>query len=122
MSGPSTVIVKYLLFCLGAGFIQLASARQPDSDSLALGTVSLLRLPVIFVDPRFRLLVSALALVAWATEIVLGVLLIGWWAGLFLWIPAPLVAHVLVGGRPNPGPPFLIGLALTILAGVSFAV
>ena len=115
-------MVKYLLFCLGAGFVQLAYIRQPDRGNLSLRTATLRHSPVMFFDPRFQLLVMAVALVAWATEIVLGVVLIGWWAGLFLWIPAFVVANILVLGLANPGPPLFIGLALTIVAGVSFAV
>jgi hypothetical protein len=118
----SALLVKYLLFCLGAAFMQLAYMRQPDPGNLMLRTASVRHSPVLFMDPRFRLLVTALSLLAWATEIVLGFVLIGWWAGLFLWIPAFIVANVLVLGRANPGPPFFIGLALTILAGVSLAV
>ncbi len=75
--------------------------------------------PVAFLNRPFQLVVMAFALLAWATEIVLGFVLIAWWAGLFLWIPAFLLANILVLGRANPGPPFFIGLALAICAGVS---
>jgi len=102
--------------------MQLAYIRQPDAGNLRLRTASVRHSPVIFFDPRFQLLVMALALAAWAAEIIIGFVLIGWWAGLFLWIPAFVVANILVLGRANPGPPLFIGLALTIVAGVSFAV
>jgi hypothetical protein len=118
---PKLVVVKYLLFCLGAAFMQLAYMRQPDRGNLRLRTASVLHSPVLFLDPRFQLLVMALALAAWAAEIILGFVLIGWWAGVFLWIPAFMVANILVLGRANPGPPFFIGFALTMFAVVSLA-
>ena len=118
----STLFVKYLLFCLGAAFMQLAYLRQPDRGNLRLRTASVLHSPVLFLNPGFQRVVQMLALGAWAAEIILGFVLIGRWAGLLMWIPAFLVANVLVLGRANPGPPFFIGLALTILAGVSLAV
>lgn len=119
---PELVVVKYLLFCLGAAFMQLAYMRQPDRGNLRLRTASVLLSPVIFLHPRFQLLVMALALAAWAAEIILGFVLVGWWAGLFLWIPAFMVANIFVLGRANPGPPFFSGLALAIAAVVSLAV
>lgn len=111
--------MKYLLFCLGAAFLQLAYLRQPDPGSLRLGTASVAHSPEAFLDRRFQLVVMALALLCWAAEIILGIVLIAWWAGLFLWIPAFLLANILVLGRANPGPPFFIGLALTLCAAVS---
>lgn len=115
----SVLVVKYLLFCLGAGFLQLAYLRQPDRASLRLGVASVLHSPEAFLDRRFQLVVMALALVSWVAEIILGFALIGWWAGLFLWIPVFAVAHILVLGRANPGPPFFIGLALAVCAAAS---
>ena len=115
----SALIVKYLLFCLGAAFLQLAYIRQPDPSNLLLRAASVLNSPEAFLNPRFQLVVTALATLSWAAEIVLGFVLIGWWAGLFLWVPAFLLANLLVLGRANPGPPFFIGLTLTIGAATS---
>ena len=111
--------MKYLLFCLGAAFLQLAYLRQPDPGSLRLGTASVLHSPEAFLRPGFQLVVMALALLSWATEIVLGFVLISWWAGLLMWIPAFFLANVLMLGRANPGPPFFIGIAITICSAVS---
>lgn len=114
------MIPRYALFCLGAAFLQLAYVRQPDPAGLMLGTSrGVLHAPEIFLNRGFQIVVMVLALTSWAAEIVLGFLLVAWWAGLFSWMAALVVASILILGSPNPARPFFIGLPLAIGAAVS---
>ncbi len=48
-----------------------------------------------------------------------GFVLIAWWAGLFLWIPAFFLANILMLRRATPTPQFFTGIPLTICAAVA---
>jgi hypothetical protein len=114
------MMLKYVLFCLGAGLLQMAYVRQPDGTGLALGTSrGLLYAPELFHNRRFQIVVMVLALASWAAEVLIGFLLIAWWAGLFFWMGGVFIANLVILGSPNPARPFFIGLPLTIGASIA---
>jgi len=104
-------MVKYLIFCLGAGFLQNALHKQQ------VGKIDYL--PELFLNPYFVFVLATLCAASLLAEVVLGFVLIAWWAGLFLWIPAFIVTSLLVPS-PNPTPPFFIGIAIVVASTISF--
>jgi hypothetical protein len=107
---------RYLVFCIGAALLQAAFVKQPDALDIRLGRVG--HSPEAFLNLGVRSLVMGLAIISLVIEVAVGLVLFGWWPGLFLWMPALVVMGVLVPSR-NPAPPFFIGLVVAVAAGVS---
>ena len=111
---------QYLFFCLGAGLVQGAYARQPGP-----GGVSILNAPLWFSTTAGKIIIPLLAIGLFIAEDVLGFVLVAWWAGI-LWLPALLIASIFVPGSfvasRNPAAPFFIGILIVIGATISFLV
>jgi hypothetical protein len=74
--------------------------------------------PVALVRPVIVLIVHGCAWTGLVVEIVVGFKLIAWWAGIFLWIPAWLLAETVFFGlvhSNNPAPRFYMGVALALV-------
>ncbi|MEZ4156661.1 MAG: hypothetical protein R3B52_01615 [Candidatus Paceibacterota bacterium] len=115
------MLIKYLIFCFGAALVQGAYGKQPGP-----GGVSPLDAPLWFSSKTTKITLPILATLLLVAEIVLGFVLIAWWAGLFLWIPALIFAGAFLPGSPlasnNPATPFLIGMILVIGSIVSLII
>lgn len=110
---------NFLLF-LGFGMIQIAAVYTQDlRESLKAGDaqtlyVWLLRSP-LFMNPFMSLLVTALALLGFATELIIGGRSKAWWEALLLPLP-PIVLASYTFPRTNPVRPFFVGVGALILA------
>lgn len=113
------MLIRYLIFCFGAGLVQGAYARQPGP-----GGVSVLDAPVWFSTTAGKIIIPVIALGLFIAEVILGFVLVAWWAGVFMWLPALLIASIFVPGSSvasrNPAIPFFIGLLIIIGATMSF--
>lgn len=112
------MLIQYLIFCLGAGFLQAAYVKQPNFGQ---GGRAVLDAPLWFSSTAAQIIVPVLGLGAFIAEVVLGFILIAWWAGVFLWIPALLVASIVIPSK-NPAPSFFIGILVIIGSVISFLV
>ncbi|MDD5626375.1 MAG: hypothetical protein PHG83_04430 [Patescibacteria group bacterium] len=115
------MLIQYLIFCLGAGLVQGAYARQPGP-----GGVSTFDAPLWFFTPAGKIIIPIIAIGLFIAEVILGFVLVAWWAGVFLWLPALLIASIFVPGSAivsrNPAVPFFIGILIVIGATISFLV
>lgn len=107
------MLIKYLIFCFGAGLIQVAYAKQPGP-----GGVSVLDAPLWFSTTTGKIIIPLVAIGLFIAEVILGFVLIAWWAGVFLWLPALLVASIVVPSK-NPAVPFFLGIIIVIGATIS---
>ena len=105
------MIYKYIIFCLGAALIQ--SAWQKQADPRATSKIQESETPWLFSTFASSIVLLILGIGSLAGEIILGVTLIAWWAGAFFWIPALIVANLIVQTR-NPMIPFFAGITLII--------
>ena len=107
------MLIKFLIFCFGAGLIQIAYAKQPGA-----GGVSLIDAPLWFSTTAGKIIIPLVAIGLFIAEVILGFVLIAWWAGVFLWLPALLVASMVVPSK-NPATPFFLGILIVIGATIS---
>jgi len=103
------VWLNYLLFCTAASLNQVAWNQRNKSHVVDM--------PLWCSSPTAQLLFSVIALISWIAEISLGILLIGWLAGLLTWIPVLVVVSIvaLIFGK-NPALPLLIGIVLMVVS------
>ena len=115
------MLVKYLIFCFGAGLVQGAYIRQPGP-----GGVSILDTPLWFSSTAAKIIVPIIAIGLFIAEVALGFALIAWWAGVFLWLPALIITSMFIPGSlivsRNPAMPFLVGILIVIGAAISFLI
>ena len=110
------LLVAYSIFCSGCGFLQAAANKTPGLGPDALP----LNAPLWFTGPTARFVVGGIGILSLLSEIVIGFILIAWWAGLFFWLPANLLAHLLIRTK-NPAPAFFVGLLIAVI-GIIFIV
>jgi hypothetical protein len=101
---------NFLLF-LGFGMIQIAAVYTQDLR----GSVMAWDAPPLFMNPFMSLFVSGLALLGFATELIIGARSKAWWEALLLPIP-PFVLASYTFPRTNPVRPFVVGVAVLLLA------
>lgn len=115
------MLIQYIIFCFGAGLVQGAYVRQPGA-----GGVSVLDAPLWFSTTAGKIVVPIIAIGLLIAEVILGFALVAWWAGVFIWLPALLIASIFVPGSfvvsRNPAAPFFIGILIVIGAIMSFLV
>lgn len=115
------MLIKYLIFCLGAALIQGGFIRQPGAGGVNPGDA-----PEWFSNPSGKIIIPLLAIISFIAEIILGFVLISWWAGLFLWLPALLIASIFIPGSKlapkNPAIPFYIGIIIVVISVILFLV
>jgi len=112
------MLIEYIIFCFGAGLLQSAWVKTPTrglSDSYGF-----LDVPLVFAETRMQILLPIIGLGSLIAEIAVGWILISWWAGIFLWIPALLVASIVIPSK-NPAPSFFIGILIIIGSVISFS-
>jgi len=113
------MLIQYLIFCLGAGLVQGAYVRQPGPGGVSVGDA-----PPWFSSFAGRIIIPIIAIGLFIAEVILGFVLVAWWAGIFLWLPALLIASLFVPGSAvasrNPATPFFIGILIVIGASISF--
>lgn len=116
------MLIQYLIFCFGAGLIQGVYARQPGGP----GGISKSDAPLWFSTASGKIIIPVVAMGLFITEVILGFTLVAWWAGIFLWLPALLIAGIFIPGSyigfKNPITPFFIGVLIVIGATISFFV
>ena len=93
--------------------LQTAAARTPENANV-------LDVPPLFVNPRMRVLVQAMALATVIAELVIGFSLYRWF-GLVIWLPFIVVANLIFPGR-NPGLCFFLGILVLAVGSILLAV
>lgn len=82
--------------------------------------------PEWFSDPFGKIIISILAIGLFIAEVILGFVFIGWWAGVFLWLPFFAVSGAFIPGSviasKNPVKPFFIGILIVVFAIILFLV
>lgn len=111
------MLIKYIIFCIGCALLQSAYVKTPTAGKTS--TQEALAVPEVFLKSNTQIVVSIIALLASIIEIVIGIILISWWAGLFFWIPA-LVLVGFVLPIKNPAPLFILGILITLISGLLF--
>ncbi|MEK7652046.1 MAG: hypothetical protein AAB351_02460 [Patescibacteria group bacterium] len=115
------MLIQYLIFCFGAGLIQGAFIRQPGP-----GGVSILDAPLWFSSTAAKIIIPIIAIGLFIAEVILGFVFVAWWAGVFMWLPALLIASIFEPGSfivsRNPAVPFFIGILIIIGATISFLI
>jgi hypothetical protein len=112
--GRGGVLVKYLLFCLGAGCIQVPTLQLIN----AAESGRTLYTSEMFLEPKNRRIAMSILTALWLAEIALGIALVSWWAGLLAWAPAVAVA-TFIRGILSHGTVALIGVVLVIGASIA---
>ncbi len=107
------MLIKYLFFCLGCALLQNAFVKTPNFDNVDARAI--LDVPLGFNKLGTKIIVLVVALLALVSEIIIGIVLIEWWAGLFLWIPALVVVGIILPSR-NPAPSFILGLLIVVIS------
>ena len=110
------MLIQYLIFCLGAGFLQVSYVKQPNFGQ---GGHAVLDAPLWFSSTAAQIIVPVLALGAFVAEVALGFVFVAWWAGVFFWIPVLLVASVVIPSK-NPASSFFLGILIVIGSSISF--
>lgn len=104
------MLFAYSVFCLGCGLTQAAANRTPSLVTHA----TILDAPMWFSSKSSKLVVGGIAFIALISEIILGFLLIGWWAGLLFWLPAAFLAQITTP-KKNPAIPFFLGIVVIFI-------
>jgi hypothetical protein len=99
------------LFFLGFGMVQIAAVYTQDLCGSAMAWDA----PPLILNPFMSLLVSCLALVGLAIELVIAYASKPWWEFLLLPIP-PFIFATYLFRRSNPIPPFVAGVFTLLIA------
>lgn len=110
------MLIKYIVFCLGCALIQDSYTK---TQTIGGGGSRALDMPMLFLDPKVTVFIMGLATISVLAEIVVGIWLVAWWAGLFFWIPALILVGLIVRTK-NPAPSLFLGIIVTLGSTISF--
>jgi len=105
-SSPANFFLFY-----GFGMIQIGAVYTQDLRE----SVMAFDAPPLFMNPFVSLIVTGLALLGFATELIIGGRSKAWWEAVLLPVP-PFVLASYTFPRTNPVPPFFVGIAALLLA------
>ena len=112
------MLVGYSIFCIGCGFLQTAASKTPSLDPGA----NPLNAPLWFLTPAARFVIGGIGILSIILEIIIGFVFIAWWAAIFFWLIAYLLAQLILLRSENPAPPFFIGILITVIGVVLISV